>query len=143
MERNNLFRRIVLFISAGTWIFFMLSLASFHTSDWPSHSVYPYPPIQNLCGSAGAWCAYYAFLAIGQGVFPILFFSGVCVALVLFNNRVGDWWLRSIGLTVLSVAFAAAVHHFKPGTRSGFPEGAGGVLGIIASTFLQSHFNSA
>jgi S-DNA-T family DNA segregation ATPase FtsK/SpoIIIE len=142
MDRTNLLRRIVLFLAAGTWIFFMLSLASFHTTDWPSHGVFPYPPIQNMCGPVGAWCAYYAFLAVGQGIFPILFFSGVCVAMLVFNNRVGDWWLRTIGLTVLSIAFAAAVHHFKPGSNDGFPEGQGGVLGITAATFLQAHFNS-
>ena len=85
---------------------------------------------------------FHAFLAVGQGIFPILFFTGVCVALLMFNNRVGDWWLRTIGLTVLSIAFAAAVHHFKPGTSDGFPEGQGGVLGITAATFLQAHFNS-
>ncbi|HEX3358781.1 MAG TPA: DNA translocase FtsK, partial [Tepidisphaeraceae bacterium] len=142
MDRSNLFRRIVLFLSAGAWVFFMLSLASFHTSDWPSHQVFPYPPIQNLCGSAGAWCAYYAFLFIGQGVFPILFFTGVCVALLIFNNRVGDWWLRTIGLTLLTIAFAAAAHHLRPGSSSGFPEGSGGILGIGTATLLKAHFSS-
>src|SRR5438067_954053 len=142
MERSNLFKRIVLFLSSGTWLFFMLALASFHVTDWPSHEVYPYPPIQNLCGSAGAWCAYYAFLFIGQGIFPILFFTGVCVALVIFNNRVGDWWLRTIGLTVLAISFAAAVHHFRPGSPGGFPEGSGGILGIGAASFLKAHFSA-
>ena len=142
MDRTNLFRRIVLFLAAGTWLFFMLSLASFHTTDWPSHQVFPYPPIQNLCGSAGAWCAYYAFLFVGQGVFPILFFTGVCLALVVFNNRVGDWWLRTIGLTLLAISFAAAVHHFRPGTPGGFPEGSGGILGIGTATFLKAHFSA-
>jgi S-DNA-T family DNA segregation ATPase FtsK/SpoIIIE len=95
-----------------------------------------------MCGSAGAFCAYYAFLAVGQGVFPILFFSGVCVALVMFNNRVGDWWLRIIGLTVLSIAFAATVHAIRPGSSASFPEGAGGILGIGTASYLQAHCNS-
>src|SRR5215207_1926375 len=123
MDRTYLFRRTFLFLAAGTWLFFMLSLASFHTNDWPSHEVYPYPPIQNLCGAAGAWLSYHAFLYVGQGVFPVLFFTGVCVALVIFNNRIGDWWLRTIGLTLLAVAFAAAIHHFRPGSTTSFPEG--------------------
>jgi S-DNA-T family DNA segregation ATPase FtsK/SpoIIIE len=142
MERSNLFRRIVLFLAAGTWLFFMLALASFHVTDWPSHEVYPYPPIQNMCGSVGAWLAYYAFLYLGQGIFPILFFTGVCVALIMFNNRVGDWWLRTIGLLILAVAFAAATHHFRPGAPGGFPEGSGGILGITTATFLKMHFSS-
>jgi S-DNA-T family DNA segregation ATPase FtsK/SpoIIIE len=119
----------------------LLSLGSFHATDWPSHTVYPWGPVQNLCGSAGSFVAYYCFLAIGQGVFPVLFFTGVLLALVLFKNRVSDMWLRVIGLILLSACFAAAVHHLKPGSMNGFPEGHGGLLGITASTFLQSHFS--
>src|SRR5688572_3832914 len=142
MERVYIIRQSLVALAIGTWCFLMLALASFHSTDWPSHTVYPYPPTQNLCGAAGAWVAYYSFLAIGQGVFPVLFFSGVCLALVIFKNRVGDLWLRAAGLLVLSIAFAAIVHNLKPGSFNGFPEGHGGILGIITSTFLQSHFNT-
>jgi DNA segregation ATPase FtsK/SpoIIIE, S-DNA-T family len=140
--RSNLTRNTLLFVAAATWIFLLLSLASFHTTDWPSHEVYPYPPIQNLCGMVGAFVAYYAFLAIGQGVFPIVFFSGILLALVMFNNRISDVWLRVIGLTILAIAFSAAVHHFKPGSLSTFPEGQGGIVGIGTSTFLHAHFST-
>src|SRR3954451_13095357 len=97
MERSHVIRQTLLFLAAAAWVFLMLSLASFHPTDWPSHEVYPYPAIQNLCGSVGAWCAYWSFFAIGQGVFPILFFSGVCLALALLKNPVSDLWLRVIG----------------------------------------------
>jgi S-DNA-T family DNA segregation ATPase FtsK/SpoIIIE len=120
----------------------MLSLGSFHTTDWPSHSVYPYPQVQNLCGSAGAFIAYYLFLFLGQGVFPVLFFGGVCLALVTFRNHISDMWLRVIGLSLLTVAFATAIHHFKPGSTTSFPEGHGGIVGIGMSSFLQSHFST-
>src|SRR5437016_1172919 len=142
MQRSNIIKQTLVFFACGAWLFFLLSLASFHVTDWPSHAIYPWPPIQNLCGSAGAWCAYNAFLELGQGAFLILFFTGVCLAIVLFNNRVGDLWLRTIGLLILSIAFAAAVHHFRPGSGSSFPEGYGGILGIGASSFLQTHFNT-
>jgi hypothetical protein len=79
-------------------------------------------------------------LGLGEGVFPVLLFSGVCLALYLFKNRVGDLWLRGIGLLLLSVAFAAATHFFRPGSQDGLPEGNGGLLGITAATFLQGHF---
>ena len=141
MERTNVIRNTFLAVGLAAWAFLLLSLASFSPTDWPSHTVYPYPPISNLCGTVGAFVAYYCFFAIGQGVFPVLFFSGVLLAMVLFNNRVSDIWLRVIGLLLLSTAFAAAVHHLKPGSMNGFPEGHGGLLGITASTYLQSHFN--
>jgi S-DNA-T family DNA segregation ATPase FtsK/SpoIIIE len=141
MQRSHIIRQSLVALGVGVWVFLMLALASFHPTDWPSHSVYPYPPTRNLCGNAGALVAYYSFLAIGQGVFPVLFFSGVSLALVVFKNQIGDLWLRAAGLAVLSVAFAAAIHNIKPGSFNGFPEGHGGVLGIVASSYLQSHFN--
>jgi S-DNA-T family DNA segregation ATPase FtsK/SpoIIIE len=131
-----------LFLAGGLWLFLLLSLASFHATDWPSHAVYPHPATRNLCGPAGAYVAYWFFFAIGQGVFPILFFSGVCLALLMMQSRISDLWMRTIGLALLAIAFAAAVHHFTPGTRTGLPEGQGGVVGIGAASFLQSHFNT-
>jgi S-DNA-T family DNA segregation ATPase FtsK/SpoIIIE len=142
MQRTQIIRQSLLFLGLAAWVFMLLSLGSFHTSDWPSHQVYPYPPIANLCGAVGSWIAYQCFLALGQGVFPILFFTGVCLALVLFKNRVGDLWLRAIGLLLLSIAFAAVIHHFRPGSPGAFPEGHGGIVGIATSTWLQAHFNT-
>lgn len=142
MERSRIIRQTLLFLGLAGWVFMLLALGSFHTNDWPSHQVYPYPPIQNLCGAVGAFVAYHCFLALGQGVFPILFFTGVCLALVLFKNRVGDLWLRAIGLLVLSVAFAAVIHNLRPGSSGAFPEGHGGIVGIGMSTWLQAHFNT-
>ena len=142
MERSNVFRNIWLFAAGSAWLFLLLALASFHTTDWPSHQVYPYPPIRNLCGAAGSFVAYYLFLAIGQGVFPLLFFSGICLVMFFFKSPVSDLWMRAVGLLLLTVAFSAAVHHFKPGSWEGFPEGHGGVVGISASYFLKSYFNT-
>src|SRR4051812_40918812 len=116
MQRSNLLRNVLLFAGAGLWLFLLLSLASFHASDWPSHAVFPYPATRNLCGSAGAFIAYWFFFAIGQGVFPLLFFTGVCLVLLSFQGRIGDLWMRAIGLVLLSIAFATAVHHFTPGS---------------------------
>ncbi|HEX8522145.1 MAG TPA: DNA translocase FtsK [Tepidisphaeraceae bacterium] len=141
LERSNAIRNSALFLGIAAWIFLLLSLGSFHPTDWPSHEVFPYPAIQNACGSAGAWVAYHCFLGVGQGVFPILFFSGVCLALLVFKSRVSDIWLRVIGLMLLATAFAATVHHLRPGSANGLPEGHGGLLGIAVSSFLQAHFS--
>src|SRR5206468_12894863 len=141
MERHYVLRQTSLFLAVAAWVFLLLALGSFHPTDWPSHTVYPWGPILNLCGSAGAFVAYYCFLAIGQGVFPVLFFTGVLLALVLMKNRVSDVWLRVVGLLLLSTAFAATVHHLRPGSANGFPEGHGGLAGTHASTSLPSHLS--
>ncbi|HEX4123377.1 MAG TPA: DNA translocase FtsK 4TM domain-containing protein, partial [Tepidisphaeraceae bacterium] len=141
--RSNLPRNLGLFLACAGWVFLMLALGSFHPTDWPSHAVVPSGPIENLCGSAGASVAYLAFLVLGQGVFPVMFFTGVCLVIHVFHNKVGDLWMRSIGLILLSTAFAAAVNHFRPGNVDGFPEGQGGLIGISAAHFLQHYFSNA
>jgi S-DNA-T family DNA segregation ATPase FtsK/SpoIIIE len=142
MERSTSTRSIVLFLAAGGWVFLLVALGSFHYNDWPSHAVYPYPPIQNLCGRVGAFVSYYIFLAVGQGAFPAMFFTGVCVVLSLCGSKIGDLWMRSVGLILLIAAFASAVHHFKPGSYDGFPEGRGGIIGISTATVLQHYFST-
>jgi S-DNA-T family DNA segregation ATPase FtsK/SpoIIIE len=139
MDHPSMLRRVVFVLLCGVWLFLLLSLGSFHATDWPSHAVYPYPAVQNVMGHAGAFVAYYLYFILGQGVFPVLFFSGVCIALCLYGNRISDLWLRLIGLGLLAVAFAAVVYLVKPGTRSGLPEGNGGILGIGAASFLRLH----
>jgi S-DNA-T family DNA segregation ATPase FtsK/SpoIIIE len=143
LNRNDRLRNVLTFLAVSGWIFLLLALGSFHATDWPSHAIDPHPPIRNLCGMVGAFVAYYLYLFIGQGVFPILFFTGVCVVLQVFRNTVGDLWMRCIGLLLLSVAFASAVNHFKPGSYDGFPEGQGGIIGISAAHFLQRYFSTA
>jgi S-DNA-T family DNA segregation ATPase FtsK/SpoIIIE len=134
--------RAMPFLAVGTWLFYLLSIASFHDSDWPSHIVYPHAATQNLCGGVGAFLAYWSYAAMGQGVFPILAFTGFCCITYLFRVTIGDWWMRLIGLTLVSVAFAAVVHHVWPGSNTSFPEGNGGWVGISASAYLQYHFNT-
>jgi S-DNA-T family DNA segregation ATPase FtsK/SpoIIIE len=142
IDRTNVLRNTLIFAGSAVWVFLLLALASFSPTDWPSHAVAPYPPIANLCGSAGAFIAYYLFLFFGQGVFPVLFFTGICLVLYVFDNPVSDLWMRAAGLMLMTVAFAATVHHFRPGSPSGLPEGQGGVVGIAASHFLQVYFNT-
>ena len=142
MDRSTTSRGILLFLAAGAWVFLLVSLGSFRYTDWPSHEIYPYGPVQNLCGSVGAAIAYATFVTIGQGAFPLMFFTGVCVVLLMCNSRIGDWWMRSVGLLLLTIAFAAAVHHFKPGSYDGFPEGRGGVVGISTATILEHYFST-
>ena len=141
--RANLVRYVVLALTAAAWVFMLLACASFRTTDWPSHDVFPFGRVENLCGPVGSLLAYYCYLAIGQGVYPILLFSGICIVLLFVRGKVGDLWLRAVGLTLLSIAFAAAIHQLRPGSPDGFPEGNGGLLGIAAGKFLHAHFNSA
>ena len=139
MNRPHLPRVVLLLLAVATWLFLVISVASFHVTDWPSHAVYPYEPTRNLCGTVGAVLAYGLFVILGQGVYPLLFFTGVCLAAWIGNYRIEDLWLRTAGLALVCTAFAAIVHHLMPGSRGGLPEGQGGFLGIATASYLESN----
>src|SRR4051812_28350063 len=143
MNRENLPKTLSFFLAVGVWVFLLLSFWSFSPTDWPSHAVDPHPPTANLCGTVGAFIAYWSYLTVGQGVYPILLFTGAMIGVFFWRSALGDVWMRTIGLGMISVAFAAAVHHFSPGSRTGLPEGRGGVLGIGADHFLHHYFSTA
>lgn len=130
-----------MFLAVGTWVFLLVSLASFRFDDWPAHHVSPHGPIQNLCGQVGALFAYGCYFLLDQGIFLLLFFSGIMLAMSIFKNKLSDVWLRLVGLMLVSVAFAATINKLAPGSASGFPEGRGGILGIAAAKYLQSHMS--
>ena len=54
MERSHLWRWICVFLTIGSWLFLLFAVASFHPTDWPSHAVGVYAPVENLCGAVGA-----------------------------------------------------------------------------------------
>jgi DNA segregation ATPase FtsK/SpoIIIE, S-DNA-T family len=139
MNRPHLPRVVLLLMAVATWLFVVISIASFHVTDWPSHAVYPYEPTQNLCGTVGAVLAYFLFLILGQGVYPLLLFTGICLAAWIGKKPVEDLWLRAAGLALVCTAFAAIVHYLIPGSPRGLPEGQGGLLGIAAASYLESN----
>jgi S-DNA-T family DNA segregation ATPase FtsK/SpoIIIE len=128
-------------VATAAWAFSLISLISYHPTDWPSHAVYPWGPTQNLCGSAGALLAYYAFWLLGAGAYAVLFFTGVFVAMKLAGQKLGDGWLRMIGLLLLAVSLGGMTHLLTPGTAHGLPEGTGGLLGLASAGYLQGHFS--
>ena len=140
MHRPHLPRRTGLFLLAGAWGFAALSLASFSATDWPSHASYPYGPPANWCGSAGAAVAYGLLAAVGAGAWPAVGLLGLAVVAGLWGRRLADPWMRGLGLLLLTATAAAAVHHVRPGTAGGLPEGSGGLVGIASAEVLQAHF---
>jgi S-DNA-T family DNA segregation ATPase FtsK/SpoIIIE len=142
MQRKPIRTGLIL-LAISTWVFVAISTISFSPNDWPSHAVYPYPTdIHNLCGTAGAFVAFWIRYAVGPGVYPVLFFGAVFIFLWATKNRVSDLWLRTIGIIVLAISMGAIVHQLSGGSLGGMPEGNGGIMGIATSHFLHAHFNT-
>ena len=62
-------RRAAWVALAGLWVFMFLTLGTFHSADWPSHTVAVHnAPPSNLMGTLGAGIAYWTYLGLGYGV---------------------------------------------------------------------------
>ena len=142
MDRSNLLRNVAVFLAGSAWVFLLLCLGSFHPTDWPSHAVDRIRRRRTSAGAAGRMSRTTRSSRWGRASSRCMFFTGVVLVLVVCKSRIGDLWMRAIGLLLLAVAFAAAVHHFSPGSADGLPEGRGGVVGIAAAAFLQHYFGT-
>ena len=72
-ERNSSLLKAVEFLGIAVLLVLLCSCVSFDIGDWPSSFVYPHnAPSTNLCGSIGAFCAYYLLYYVGPGVFVVL-----------------------------------------------------------------------
>jgi S-DNA-T family DNA segregation ATPase FtsK/SpoIIIE len=142
-RRTSIIRTALCCLGIGICAFLFCSCLSFDIGDWPSKFVYPYNrPIQNWCGSIGAFCGYYLLYYIGPGVF-ITLFAAVCFLVAKIAKRPPDQpVLRLIGLGLLTVAGSMTFQFLWPGWRFDFPGGSGGVLGIGTAELLRRHFAS-
>jgi len=129
--------------SIAALLLLLCSCISFDIGDWPSRFAYPHNnPPANLCGSAGAFCAYYLMYYIGPGVFVVLV-SAICFLVAkLLHRPLTQPVLRAVGLTLLTVAASSSFYCCWPNQLYTFPMGSGGILGIAATMFLRSQFAS-
>ncbi len=120
----------------------LCSCVSFDIGDWPSKFFWPHnEPTANLCGSMGAFSAYYLMYYAGPGVFVILV-SGICFLVwkLLGSGGMGEPVLRVIGLVLVTVAASSSFYCFWPYRIYSFPMGSGGLVGVGAVHFLRSQF---
>lgn len=124
-------------------VLLLCSCVSFDIGDWPSRYIWPHnDPPANLCGSIGAFSAYYLMYYIGPGVFVILV-SAVCFLVAkLAHWSIGGPVLRAVGLGLLTVAASSSFYCLWPYKIYSFPIGSGGVIGVCAVEFLRGHFAS-
>ncbi len=141
MKERESYRIAVACVGIAALLLLLCSCVSFDIGDWPSRFAYPHnsPPV-NLCGSIGAFCAYYLMYHVGPGVFVMLVW-GICFLVARLANRpVEQPVFRAIGLALLTVAASSSFYCLWPYRVYGFPSGSGGVLGVAAAVFLRAHF---
>ena len=142
MKEGKLYKTAVHCVGLAVLLMLFCSCVSFNICDWPSLYAYPHNnPPANLCGSIGAFFAYYLLYYIGPGVFLGLI-SVACFLVVKMANRpISQPVLRAVGLSLLTTAASSSFYCFWPyNDIYSFPAGSGGLLGIGAICFLKSYF---
>ena len=132
-----------MFLAASAWVFLLVSLGSFHYDGLaePRSCI----PIRRcrICAAASGRSSRITLSGDRPGRFPALFFTGVCLVLVMCQNRVGDLWMRTIGADAADRRLCGGRASLSsPGSYDGFPEGRGGIVGIGTATFLQHYFST-
>ncbi len=141
METKRSYKIAAECLAVALFIMLLCSCLSFNIGDWPSRFAWPHNhPTQNLCGSIGAFVAYYLLYYFGPGVY-VLLISGICYfVLRLFGQHLSQVLLRAAGLALLTIAVSASFYCIWPNSVYEFPLGSGGVLGVAATDFLRSKF---
>jgi DNA segregation ATPase FtsK/SpoIIIE, S-DNA-T family len=122
--------------------FLVLSLATFHPADSPTHLVHPpNEPAQNLCGPVGAWVAYHIVRMFGAGSWVLAAAATLYAFLVLIGRSVSYPALRMVGILMIGAALGGIQAIVWPSSGS-FPGLAGGVIGQGAAVELALRFGA-
>lgn len=134
-------RRIGWVIGLGAWLFLLGSLVSFHPADPPTHAAAPWnDPVRNWCGPVGASIAYHGYLVLGLGAWVLLLGLAGFLGVTATGRRVTQPVLRTIGLVLMSIAFAA-LHALIAPTVGPLGSVSGGFFGIYVTGELAGRFN--
>ena len=93
--------RILWLLGAALWTLLLVSLASFRSTDWPTHVVaMPTDPPLNLCGSFGAAISYWLYFTLGFGVWIPTVYLGVLLAAIAMGRRISHPFVRFVGCLI-------------------------------------------
>ena len=139
-------RRATWVALAGLWVFLFLALGTFHSADWPSHTVAVHnQPASNLMGTLGSGIAYWTYLGVGYGVWLLMLASALGLGAVATGRVLTHPLVRLFGAVVMMLAFGALHATWAPswgvlsGAEAGLvPQWIAGELALRFSPTLTS-----
>src|SRR6185295_8846727 len=105
------------------------------TIVWPVSNV-----IHNACGSVGALTAHYLFESLGIGAYYVIISLGVLTFLLFLHREIDQPILRTFGWAISVVGLTTLVALSMPNSTPGPVVGAGGYIGAMGRTLLETHF---
>lgn len=143
MKSRDLARVGIDLVLLAICVFLFISCATFDIADAPSKYVYPNNnPPNNICGTAGAFCAYYCLYYLGPGIYIVLLSAGTFLVANITGKKADQIILRFIGMLLLSVVVSCMGYLINGSGENTFPMGSGGILGISGAYFLLRDFGN-
>jgi S-DNA-T family DNA segregation ATPase FtsK/SpoIIIE len=125
-------------------LFLGVALFTYYPTDAPSTLVWPpSETVDNACGHAGAYTAYYLFESLGVGAYYLVGSLAVLTFLLLVRREIDQPILRTVGWAVSVVGLTTLAALAIPNWTPGPVVGAGGYIGAMGRGFLESHFAQA
>ncbi len=143
-ENRNRQLDIISLALLATTFFVGVSLATYDRSDPPAQAVYPTPTsVANACGSAGAFVSHHLYQSLGAIAWYAWGSLAAVTAILAWRSHVNQPAIRLGGWVLTVVAFSAIASMLFPNWTPGPLVGAGGYLGAVGRTWLESHFATA
>ncbi|MEN6450579.1 MAG: DNA translocase FtsK [Thermoguttaceae bacterium] len=141
-NRNLKLDLLALTLLAGV-VFLAAALLSYDPADPPSRLVFPpHSQPMNMCGHCGAAISRVLFEGLGLGAYYLLLSLGFLDAALLIRREINQPWLRAAGWLLSLIGVTALAAMALPGLSPGPVIGAGGYLGVMAKTLLQTQLAS-
>src|SRR6476659_1296625 len=122
-------------------VFLGIALWTYNLTDPPSTIVWPASNVvHNSCGSAGALAAHYLFESLGVGAYYLTGSLAVLTFLLLLHREIDQPILRTFGWAISVVGLTTFVALSMPNSTPGPIVGAGGYIGAMGRTLLETHF---
>ncbi len=122
-------------------VFLGLALGTYNATDPPSTIVWPTSDVvHNACGRAGALAANYLFESLGVGAYYLAVSLAALTLLLLLQREIDQPVLRTFGWAISVVGLTTLVALSMPNSTPGPMVGAGGYIGAMGRTLLETHF---
>src|SRR4051812_20608423 len=122
-------------------VFLGIALWTYNAADPPSTNVWPASDVvHNACGRAGAFTAHYLFESLGIGAYYLLASLAGLIVLLFRHREIDQPVLRTFGWAISVVGLTTLAALALPNSTPGPVVGAGGYIGAMGRTLLESHF---
>ncbi len=121
--------------------FLGIALWTYDATDPPSTIVWPATNVvHNACGRSGALISHYLFESVGVGAYYLAGSLAVLTFLLLRRREIDQPIIRTLGWAISVAGLTTLLALLYPNWTPGPIVGAGGYIGAMGRSLLESHF---